>query len=560
VGLQLIGPQLLRALIDAARAASEPRVLLQTALFFLAAAVAQQIVAVAAAYVGADLGWTATNRLRVDLLAHCLRLDLGFHNARTPGEMIERVDTDVSALASFFSQFGVRLVSSALLLVGTLLLLYREDLRLGLAFTAFSAAAVAVLRRVPVQAADRWRTVRQMGAELFGAIGEFLGGIEDLRTCGAVDYALRRFFGHSRALMRADRAAFMASSLLWIAPIGVFAVGQALALALGGYLLAQGAVTVGTVFLVFAYTELLRRPIDQINAQLQDLQRAGGSIVRLDELLHTTAAIDDGPGTPVPPGPLSVELDHVTLAYPGAGSTPALRDVSIRLAPGEVLGLLGRTGSGKSTLGRLLFRFYDTTAGAVRLGGVDVRDARLDALRSRIGLVTQEVQVFHASVRDNLTFFDRSIPDDAIDRALRDVGLDAWRRALPRGLDSELAPWGEGLSAGEAQLLAFARVFLQRPDLVILDEASSRLDPATERRLGAAVRRLLAGRTAVVIAHRLSTLRWADRIVILEDGQVCEQGTYERLAADPASRLATLLRHGIYDFDAASAVTGGGVR
>ncbi|MBI3973418.1 MAG: ABC transporter ATP-binding protein [Chloroflexi bacterium] len=533
VGLQLVGPQLVRGLIDAARAGREPWVLTETALLFLAAAVAQQVIAVGTGYVGADVGWTATKRLRTDLLAHCLSLDLVFHSARTPGEMIERVDTDVATLANFFSQLGIRLLSSVLLLGGVLVLLYREDWRLGLGFTTFAAVALAALRRVPAAAASRWRQVRQLGAELFGSVGEYLSGIEDLRRCGAVGYALRRFFELSRTLMRTDRAANMAGSLLWIAPIGVFAAGHALALALGGYLLGAGAITLGTVFLVFSYAELLRRPIDQINAQLQDLQRAAASIVRVDELLHTTSAIQDGAGRLLPPGPLSVELDRVTFSYPGADrGKPVLRDVSFRLEPGQVLGLLGRTGSGKTTIGRLLFRFYDAALGSVRVGGVDVRDVRVVDLRTRIGLVTQEVQLFHASVRDNLTFFDCGIPDGLIEGALRALGLEEWLRALPHGLDTVLPPGGGGLSAGQAQLLAFARVFLQDPDLIILDEASSRLDPATERRLDEAIERLLAGRTAIVIAHRLATIERADQILVLEDGRVAAAGTLEELLPD----------------------------
>ncbi|MGH2353033.1 MAG: ABC transporter ATP-binding protein, partial [Chloroflexota bacterium] len=361
-------------------------------------------------------------------------------------------------------------------------------------------------------------------------------------------------FGHSRALMRADRASFMASSLLWIAPIGVFAVGQALAVALGGALLAGGAITVGTVFLVFSYAELLRRPIDQVNAQLQDLQRAAGSIARLDELLHTTSAIRDDTGAALPPGPLSVEFDRVTFTYPGGGE-PVLRDVSFCLEPGQVLGLLGRTGSGKSTIARLLFRFYDATTGAVRLSGIDLRDARVGDVRTRIGLVTQDVQLFHASARDNLTFFDHSIADARIEEVLADLGLGGWLRTLPQGLDSEIGPQGTGLSAGEAQLLAFARVFLKDPALIVLDEASSRLDPATEHRLDAVVERLLAGRTAIIIAHRLSTVRRAQRIVLLQDGRVREQGTYAALASDPRSCFAALLRAGVHDLDAAASPT-----
>ena len=182
-----------------------------------------------------------------------------------------------------------------------------------------------------------------------------------------------------------------------------------------------------------------------------------------------------------------------------------LHDVSFALEPGTTLGLLGRTGSGKTTLTRLLFRLYDPTAGEIRLGGRDLRDLRLADLRRHVGMVTQEIQLFHASVRDNLAFFDPTIPDGRILAALDELGLWEWYESLPDGLDTKLAGGG-GLSAGEAQLLAFVRVFLKDPGLIILDEASSRLDPATEQRLTQAMTRLLRGRTAIIIAHRLPTV------------------------------------------------------
>jgi ABC-type multidrug transport system fused ATPase/permease subunit len=222
-----------------------------------------------------------------------------------------------------------------------------------------------------------------------------------------------------------------------------------------------------------------------------------------------------------------------------------LHDVTFDLPPGRVLGVLGRTGSGKTTLTRLLFRLYDPAQGSIRLGGVDLRDAGLGDLRTRVGLVTQEIHLFHASVRDNLTFFDRSIPDARILAVLDDLGLGAWYRGLPRGLDTKLAPGGSGLSAGQAQLVAFARVFLKDPGLVILDEASSRLDPATERQVEHAVDRLLAGRTGIIIAHRLGTVGRADRILILERGRLVETGPRAALAADPDSPFAQLLQRGL---------------
>jgi ATP-binding cassette subfamily B protein len=266
-------------------------------------------------------------------------------------------------------------------------------------------------------------------------------------------------------------------------------------------------------------------------------------------------------------GPLAVRFDRVSFNYhdedtgradrdaagqapeiPGDGETapePVLHDVSFYLAPGRVLGLLGRTGSGKTTITRLLFRLYDPDGGAVSLGGNDLRDLPLPQLRYRVGLVTQNIQLFHATVRDNLTFFDPSVPDTRILGVLCDLGLEDWLRGLPTSLDTVLESGGGGLSAGQAQLLAFARVFLTDPGLVILDEASSRLDPATEALLERAVDRLLQGRTAILIAHRLGTVQRADEILILEGGRVDEHGVRAELARDPNSRFAQLLRTGM---------------
>jgi ABC-type multidrug transport system fused ATPase/permease subunit len=207
--------------------------------------------------------------------------------------------------------------------------------------------------------------------------------------------------------------------------------------------------------------------------------------------------------------------------------------------------LLGRTGSGKTTLARLIFRLYDVKSGSIKVNHFDVRDAHLDSLRRNIAIVTQDVQLFRASIRDNLTFFDRSIPDAQILATLEELELGDWYRALPKGLDTELDTGARSLSAGEAQLLAFTRVFLRNPGLVILDEASSRLDPATEQRLERAIDKLLQNRTAIIIAHRLGTVHRADDIMILEGGQVSEYGSRQRLAADPDSRFYRLLQTGM---------------
>jgi ABC-type multidrug transport system fused ATPase/permease subunit len=219
--------------------------------------------------------------------------------------------------------------------------------------------------------------------------------------------------------------------------------------------------------------------------------------------------------------------------------------VSFRLEPGHVLGLLGRTGSGKTTIARLLFRLYDVDGGAVRVGGVDVRDLRVDDLRRRISLVTQDVQLFDGTLRDNVRLFDPDVGDDRLGAVFASLGLDEWLAELPDGLDTVLGPTARGLSAGEAQLVALARVFLEDPGLVVLDEASSRLDPHTEALLEDAIDRLLADRTGIVIAHRLRTIERADAVLLLDGGMVVEHGDRMALAADPTSRFAVLLQTGL---------------
>jgi ATP-binding cassette subfamily B protein len=272
---------------------------------------------------------------------------------------------------------------------------------------------------------------------------------------------------------------------------------------------------------------------------MTELQKASAGARRAARLLATEPTMPQGDGLPIPDGPLPVDLDGVAFAY--AGDSDVLVDLDLHLAPGTVLGVVGRTGSGKSTLVRLLVRLWDVTAGSVRLGGVDVRQADARSLRRRVAVVSQDVELLRATLRDNLTFLGTvAATDDELWRALRDVGLTRWATGLDDGLDTVL-DGGEGLSAGQAQLLAFARVLLADPGLVVLDEATSRLDPETEAALTAASERVLRGRPVVVIAHRLATLDRVDEILVLERGQAVEHGSRAQLAADPGSRFAQLL-------------------
>jgi ATP-binding cassette subfamily B protein len=541
IALQLLAPQLLSDFIDGAREGSTQAQLLMLAGLFLVVALFAQVTNALAVYASESVGWTATNLLRSDLALHCLRLDLGFHHARTPGEMIERVDGDVTQLSSFFSQLIIRILGNLVLMAGILVLLFREDWRVGLIYTVFTVVTLAALRRLHDIAVPYWKAARQAGAALMGFLEERLAGTEDIRSSGAVPYVLRRLAEVMREQMRRSRTAWLWGSSMWASTVILLAVGNALAFGLGATLLRAGVITLGTVYLFFHYTEMLRRPIEQITRQMQELQRASAAVGRIRDLLAVEPVPRDG-DAPLPPGPLGLSFDRVSFEY--TPDDPVLRDVSCSLEPGRVLGLLGRTGSGKTTIVRLLVRLYDPTSGMIRVGGSDLRRVRLADLRHSIGIVTQDVQLFHATVRDNLTFFDRTIAEARIREVLETLALGPWLDRLPDGLETMLDPRA-GISAGEAQLLAFARVFFKDPGLVILDEASSRLDPATERIIDHAVDELLRGRTAIIIAHRLRTVQRADEILILDQGRVIEQGAREHLVRDEGSRFAALLRVGM---------------
>jgi ATP-binding cassette subfamily B protein len=543
VGLQLVNPQLLRYFIDTALRGRAAALLTLAAVLFIGIALANQAVSILATYISENVAWTATNRLRTDLVAHCLSMDMAFHKAHTSGELIERIDGDVNTLSNFFSQFVVHLLSNVVLLIGVLLLLFSINWGVGLAVSIFALLALLILVRIRGRAVPRWIADRQMSANFYGFLGEQLGGTEDIRANGATRYVMRRFHLLLHSWYPVSKKASLAAYAMGMITITVFAIGDALAFALGAYLWSIGTITIGTVYLIFYYTNLLTLPIEQIRTQLQDLQRAGASIQRVQELLQTTPSIVEGAGSLLPAGALSVEFRNTTFGY--VEDNTVLHNMTFHLQPGKVLGVLGRTGSGKTSLARLLLRLYDYQEGEIRLGDVPIREVSLHTLRQRVGLVTQDVQLFRATVRDNLTFFNLTIPDARIIEVLDDLGLSKWYRSLPRGLDTELGYDGEGLSAGEAQLLAFTRVFLANPGLVVLDEASSRLDPATEYLIERAVSKLLLGRTGIVIAHRLGTIQRADEILILEDGRILEHSSRESLAGDATSRFYHLLQTGL---------------
>jgi ATP-binding cassette subfamily B protein len=550
IGLQLANPQIVRYFLDMAEAGSGLDKLFGAAALFMSVAIVRQMVQLVATYVGENVAWTATNMLRADLALHCLKLDMSFHKKYKPGELIERVDGDVNQLANFFSQLVVRLGGNMLLVAGILTVLWWQDWRIGLSIAGVAVVGVLALNWLNKRTVPRWQALREADAKLFGFLEEWLNGTEEIRSCGAKPYIMQRLYQALRERWHKILAAMRIQVLVVDLPLGVFALAYTAAHIWGYTFFRDGGMTIGEVYLIFYYLDILKGPLWDILRQIEELQRATASINRITELRQEQPTILDGAGVDFPKGALAIEFDQVSFHYEDDADTHVLNALSFNLKPGTVLGLLGRTGSGKSTLTKLLFRFYDPTVGAIRLGNdqgqmFDIRQARQVELRQHIGMVTQEVQLFQATVRQNLTLFDDTVSDERIMQVVEDVGLGEWLVALPHGLNTSLEAGGGGLSAGEAQLLAFARVFLADPGLVILDEASSRLDPATEQRMEKAVNKLLTNRTGIIIAHRLDTVQRADEIMILDNGHIAEHGPRPELASNPQSRFYSLLQTGL---------------
>ena len=540
--LPLAAPQLTKLFVDGAIAGERTSWLTMLAAGYLGLAISGQLARMLTAWLASRLAWDGTNRLRESLAEHALGLDMAYHGKRTPGEMIERVDGDVVALAEFVVAFLLDVVASLMLLVGVLIVVLTVDLRIGIILVGYCVLVgfgMARAQRMAVPSATR---VREKFAAMFGNLEERLAGAEDIRANGAGEHVVNRFHETCAEVYRADLRAERVGGGMFAGTNIAFAAGTAIVLGLAAWTQQVGAMTVGTAVLLFQYTQMVRAPFERIIDQLQQYQKALAAVARMGGLLAERPTLPE-PAAPRPlpaSGALSVELDEVGFAY-ADDDEQVLADVNLRLAPGETLGLVGRTGSGKTTIARMVLRLYDPTQGTVRLGGVDLRETDLASLHRRVCIVTQDVQLFAATVRDNLTMFRPGADDRRLRTVLTDVGLGQWLATLPDGLDTVLGAQAGGVSAGEAQLLAFARAFLTDPGLVVLDEASSRLDPATELHIEAAIDQLLTGRTGVLIAHRLSSLARVDQIAVVDDGRIVEYGRREELAADPDSRFSHLL-------------------
>lgn len=534
VATDLSGPLILRRLIDgvipAAMKDGQIGGILLTAGLYLGLFLVGAAAGYAQALLVARLGLSLVTKLKRDTFEHLLNLGMDYFDANPPGRLMARVESDAERLQMLFSEVALAMARSFLLLAGTLTVMFLAGWKITLGLLGLLLPVIVgglfflgFLRRV-------YATVRRLYARLTTFVTEYVQAVPVLQVFGRTAWTLEKLRVVNRERYDAERRAAFFEYGFWSFFFSLEVVAVMLILRLGfGASAVVAGMTLGTLVLFVEYTRRLFFPLLMFAEQIQFLQRAFASADRVFGILSTESTVADAPGTTdrLPRDWKTLSFDRVTFDY--AEGSRALEDVSFTVRRGETVALAGPSGGGKTTVTSLLLRFYEPTSGAILLDGNDIRSFSLSTWRDAIGLVLQDIHLFPGTVGDNLRVFADGIPDERLAGAISSLGAEEILSRLSKGLGTDLAEGGQNLSMGERQLISFARALVRDPQILILDEATSSVDPGTERKLQESIERLRRGRTSLVVAHRLSTITAADRILVLQRGRLVEEGTHREL-------------------------------
>ena len=497
---------------------------------FLAAALLVWLMTSAQTYLVGWVGQRALSDLRLRIFTHLQRQPIGFYESRPAGVLISRMTNDVEALESLVTDSVVTLFQSGLTLIGAIGVLLYLDVKLALLTFCIIPFVGALSIWFRLTSTGAFRRTRETIGSLTGYLQETLSGIRVVRSFGAEPIHEARFAELNADNQEANMVTVRLNAAYFPAVEMLSGVALALIILYGGLQAIDGHITVGTIVAFVATVSFLFEPIQQLSQLYTTYQSGMAALEKIFQLLDVEPDLEDRPGA-VELGRIAGEIDFEDVSFAYKRTTLALERVTLHVPPGQTVALVGATGAGKSTMAKLVARFYDPTSGRVLVDGHDLREVTSASLRSQMGIVPQEAFLFSGTIGDNIAFGRPGASDAEIRAAAAAVGVDEFIGELERGYDTEVGERGAQLSAGQRQLIAFARALIADPRILILDEATSNVDLHTEGRIEDGLARLLMGRTAIVIAHRLSTIRRAGRIVVLEHGRIVEQGTHDELIA-----------------------------
>jgi ATP-binding cassette subfamily B multidrug efflux pump len=529
VGAELAGPLLVRHVLDHDIPDHNGHGILVRAALYAGLYIVGMTFAYLQVVLLARMGLRIVTGLRQQVFSHLMNLSLAYFDKNPPGRLLARVESDVERLLLLFSEVALALFRNLVVLGGTFTIMMFASSRVTLAVLLMMTPILVATYFILQYIRSRFRIVRKLYARISSFVTEYVQGIPILQLYGYTDKALHELKRRNRDKFGKEVRVSYVEYSFW----GLFSAFEIVAVMViifvGARQVLGAAMTIGTLVLFIDYTRRLFWPLLAFSEQLNFIQRAFASADRVFNVLDTPSRTPDKPDAieTVPGDWHEIAFEGVTFTYDG-GAT-ALDGVDLRIRRGEKIALVGLSGGGKTTITNLLLRYYEPTAGRITLDGVDIRDYRQRAWRAKIGLVLQDIHLFPGTLGDNLRVLRDEIPQEAIDRAMRVVQAEEMLRRLPDGYDTELAEGGANLSMGERQLLCFARAVVEDPDVLVLDEATSSVDPVTERRLQDSLDHLMQGRTSLIVAHRLATITKVDRILVLHHGKLVEQGSHEEL-------------------------------
>jgi len=481
-------------------------------------------------YLSTWVGQHVVHAIRRDLFAHVLRQSIAFHERERVGQVMSRLTNDVNALAETISSGALNLVTDLLTLAGIVVIMALLDPRLALVTMASIPVVMLSMGYLGKQMRRAYRQVQQALADVNTGVEQGVAGMRVVQSLSRESFTVEQFESLSLRNMKANLRAGLLFAAVFPTMTVTNMLGVALVLGYGGMLVADGALTIGVLLAFLGYVYQLFGPLRDLSLVYNTFQAAAASLDRIADYMARWPQIAEPARPARPEGGFRgrVAFEGVTFGY---GETPVLRDVDLDVTAGETIALVGATGAGKSTIARLLARLYDVQEGAVRIDGLDVRQIGSSDLRKLVTVVPQDVFLFADTIRENIRYGDPQASDEEVEVAARRAQAHDFITRLPHGYDSQVGELGAMLSGGQRQLVAFARALLADPRILVLDEATANVDAYTEALIQKAMEEIRRGRTTVIIAHRFSTLRKADRIVVVEDGRIVGQGCHEDLIA-----------------------------